>query len=62
LNGELHGAVASKDPKRILDSGVGSGIWAIDKAEKYPDCGVLGIYLGYVMSADEGGVAVVWCK
>ncbi|KAI5843769.1 S-adenosyl-L-methionine-dependent methyltransferase [Tricharina praecox] len=45
LRGELHGAPAPKEPKRILDVGTGSGIWAIDMAEKYPDCEVLGIDL-----------------
>lgn len=32
LKGELHRAPV-KDPKRVLDIGTGTGIWAIDFAE-----------------------------
>ncbi|KAA8913408.1 S-adenosyl-L-methionine-dependent methyltransferase [Sphaerosporella brunnea] len=44
LDGELHGA-PMKNPKRILDVGTGTGIWAIDMAEKHPYAEVLGIDL-----------------
>ncbi|KAK4238403.1 S-adenosyl-L-methionine-dependent methyltransferase [Achaetomium macrosporum] len=30
-------------PRRILDCGYGSGAWAIDVAEQYPECEVIGI-------------------
>lgn len=33
LSGELYVAPAMKDPKRILDLGTGTGIWAIDIGE-----------------------------
>jgi ubiquinone/menaquinone biosynthesis C-methylase UbiE len=44
LNGELHTAPL-KNPQRILDVGTGTGIWAIDVADRYPEAEVLGIDL-----------------
>ena len=31
-----------KDPKRILDLGTGTGIWAVEVAEEFPDATVIG--------------------
>jgi methylase of polypeptide subunit release factors len=47
LEGELHLAPLS-DPQRILDLGTGTGIWAIDMADKYPSASVLGTDLSPV--------------
>ncbi|KAI5821266.1 S-adenosyl-L-methionine-dependent methyltransferase [Pyronema omphalodes] len=43
LDGELHLAPLRDDvPMRVLDIGTGTGIWAIDFADKYPNSQVLG--------------------
>lgn len=45
LDGELHKAPLPPDVHNILDVGTGTGIWAIDMADKYPSAQVLGIDL-----------------
>ena len=46
LGNRLHLARFSSPPRRILDIGSGTGIWAISMAEKYPDARVVAIDLG----------------
>ena len=40
-HGKLHNAPL-KDPKRILDIGTGTGIWAIEMGDKFPNAKILG--------------------
>ena len=42
LEGKLHLAPISKDIERALDLGTGTGIWAIDFADEFPNTTVLG--------------------
>jgi 2-polyprenyl-3-methyl-5-hydroxy-6-metoxy-1,4-benzoquinol methylase len=43
LGDNLHLAPIREDPSRILDLGCGSGIWAIDMADRYPNADVIGV-------------------
>jgi methylase of polypeptide subunit release factors len=45
LGGGLHKSPISSNPQRIIDVGTGTGIWALDMADKYPSAEVLGIDL-----------------
>ncbi|KAL8939647.1 MAG: hypothetical protein Q9216_003255, partial [Gyalolechia sp. 2 TL-2023] len=42
LGGKLNLAPIPKNAKRILDVGTGTGIWAIETGDKYPDAEILG--------------------
>jgi len=42
LDGELFLAPITKQPMHVLDLGTGTGIWAIDFADRYPSAEVLG--------------------
>lgn len=45
LVGDLHKAPIGPNPQAILDIGTGTGIWAIDMADKYPSAEVIGMDL-----------------
>jgi trans-aconitate methyltransferase len=45
FNGRLHCAPLDKPPKRVLDAGTGTGVWAIEFADEYPDAVVSGVDL-----------------
>ncbi|KAH7310828.1 S-adenosyl-L-methionine-dependent methyltransferase [Stachybotrys elegans] len=42
IGGKLHLAPLGKDIKKAVDIGTGTGIWAIDFADEYPGCSVIG--------------------
>ncbi|KAJ5728543.1 uncharacterized protein N7483_003051 [Penicillium malachiteum] len=42
LGGELYNAPITSSPQNILDLGTGTGIWALDIAEKFPSARVIG--------------------
>ncbi|KAK6384002.1 hypothetical protein LTR65_009935 [Meristemomyces frigidus] len=48
LNDRLYLAPIGSNPKRILDLGTGTGIWATDIADKFPDAQVIGTDLSPV--------------
>lgn len=51
LGGALFRAPITKNPQRILDFGTGTGIWAIDIADKYPSAQVTGTDLSPIQPA-----------
>lgn len=48
LGDKLHLSPIKEAPQRILDLGTGSGIWAIDMANKFPTARVIGVELAAV--------------
>jgi methylase of polypeptide subunit release factors len=42
LHGKLFLAPIKDNPQNVLDLGTGTGIWAIEFADKYPSASVLG--------------------
>jgi hypothetical protein len=48
LSGRLHLAPIGESPENILDLGTGSGIWAIDMADKYTSASVIGVDIAAV--------------
>ncbi|KAH8649020.1 S-adenosyl-L-methionine-dependent methyltransferase [Xylariales sp. PMI_506] len=48
MDGELSWAPMKKPPSTVLDVGTGTGIWALDYAEKYPQSTVIGTDLSNI--------------
>lgn len=51
LHGDLYKAPIGDNPGSILDIGTGTGIWAIDMAEKFPNARILGNDLSPIQPA-----------
>src|SRR6266498_2013818 len=52
MNNKLHLAPIVPSPQKILDLGTGSGIWAIEFADKYPSAEVIGVDTAAVQPQD----------
>ncbi len=52
MSGELHLAPL-RQPQRIVDLGTGTGIWAIEMADRYPEAQIIG--------TDLSPVQPLWC-
>lgn len=48
LGNKLHLAPIGENPRRILDIGTGSGIWAIEMGDQYPMAEIIGTDLSPV--------------
>ncbi|KAI5817857.1 S-adenosyl-L-methionine-dependent methyltransferase [Pyronema omphalodes] len=51
LEQDLHKAPIGSNPQKILDVGTGTGIWAVDIAEKYPSAEIIGTDLTPIQPA-----------
>lgn len=51
LDGKLVCAPLVKDPRRVLDIGTGTGIWAVEFADEYPSAEVVGIDLSPIQTS-----------
>ncbi|KAL7274493.1 hypothetical protein RUND412_002597 [Rhizina undulata] len=51
LHGMLYLAPIGEDPEAVLDLGTGTGVWAIDMADKFPDARVTGNDLSPIQPA-----------
>jgi SAM-dependent methyltransferase len=51
LGGELYIAPIPPEPQRILDIGTGTGIWAIDMADRFPSAFIIGTDLSPIQPA-----------
>ncbi|PWY67943.1 S-adenosyl-L-methionine-dependent methyltransferase [Aspergillus heteromorphus CBS 117.55] len=48
LGGNLYMAPLAEAPQRVLDIGTGTGIWAMDMAEEFPEARVVGVDLSAI--------------
>lgn len=51
VRGALHRAPLSPSPRHVLDFGTGTGSWAVEFADEYPDSQVVGIDLSPIQSS-----------
>ena len=62
MNHKLYNAPIGTSPKRILDVGTGTGIWAIEVADELPDAEIIGTDLSPTQPTWSVQAWHQWCK
>ncbi|CCC05686.1 hypothetical protein SMACR_09804 [Sordaria macrospora] len=60
FDGELYTAPITDEPKNAIDIGTGTGLWAIDFADKFPECNVISTDISPIQPSWLSGAAKDW--